>query len=199
MFAASCARTKDSASVAATAVATNLLMAAPKKRVVRLSAAERKRLRALAQNRKSPAWRRRDAEILLRATQGFSHREIAKQLQIGNELVYNKVKRYAEGGLDAVLTRKRHRPQTMPVIKITKTGELGQDGVRGLLWEAIVSETGGDQGLWARRHRLSMNSVYRAVVGRRTPTRQILSVLGLEKIVRYRVRKGARGPDGSRP
>lgn len=84
-------------------------MGRPRLYVVELSAAERRRLRALTQKGACAARVIRRAQTLLLAEQGLENKEIARVLGVASETVKNTNKRYVNEGLDATL-HERPRP-----------------------------------------------------------------------------------------
>jgi hypothetical protein len=83
-----------------------------KRYVVRLSEAERARLRTLVGQGCAPARRLAHARILLKADQGeggaaWTDQAIAAALEVGRATVARVRQAYAEAGLEAALTQKR--------------------------------------------------------------------------------------------
>src|SRR5262249_17146635 len=89
--------------------------------VVRLSGAERERLKKLIRKGKSPARRLLKARILLKADvseagEGWSDSRIMEALDASASMVYRVRKQLVEEGLEAVLSRKqRARPAVSPI------------------------------------------------------------------------------------
>jgi transposase len=103
---------------------------AVKKYVVRLSAAERQRLKALIGKGKNPARRLLKARILLKADvsnadvsnagEGWSDSEIIRALDTSAAMVYRVRKQLVEEGLETVLRRK---PRATPAVPRIFDGE----------------------------------------------------------------------------
>jgi len=103
---------------------------AVKKYVVRLSGEERADLEALISKGKSPAQRLTKARILLKADQseageGWSDSRIIEALDSNKAMIYLVRKKWAEEGLEAVLSRKkRETPPVAPIFDGEKEAKL---------------------------------------------------------------------------
>jgi hypothetical protein len=96
-----------------------------KRYVVRLSDEERERLEVLIRKGKSPARWQRKARILLKADtspagEGWSDSRITKALDTNASMIYRVRKQLVEGGLEAVLSRKK---RAMPAVARIFDGE----------------------------------------------------------------------------
>jgi len=100
------------------------------KYVVRLSGEERADLEALISKGKSPAQRLTKARILLKADQseageGWSDSRIIEALDSNKAMIYLVRKKWAEEGLEAVLSRKkRETPPVAPIFDGEKEAKL---------------------------------------------------------------------------
>jgi len=89
--------------------------------VVRLTAEERERLEELKSKGTIPARRLEKVQILLKADvsqagEGWSDSRIMEALDATDTMVYTVRKKFVEGGLDAVLSRKRRETPPAPRI-----------------------------------------------------------------------------------
>lgn len=103
-----------------------------KKYVVRLTDDERVELEAMIHKGKSSANRLLKARILLKADvaeagEGWSDSRIIEALETSASMVYRVRKQMVEGGLEAVLSRKKHsRPSVLPIFDGEKEARLIQ-------------------------------------------------------------------------
>lgn len=89
--------------------------------LVKLSGAEREQLRELVDKGKAAAYRRRHAQILLKADEGdagpaWSDNQIAETFEVHRTTVERLRKRFVEHGLAAALERQKRRRERARVL-----------------------------------------------------------------------------------
>ena len=99
--------------------------------VIRLNEQERAELTKLVRTGRTPAYRRRHAEVLLQADQGqhgpaLHDRQIVDKLDVARQTVEKVRKRCVEEGLEAALGRRQRSRDRRPGARWRRRGATGR-------------------------------------------------------------------------